>query len=549
MKPEKMLRKIVSCCLVTLALFILVACNQLIKTSNYESSQVSKKDYESEITTEGKYKVLASFNKQLVKYTDKTSNNAFSFDINNGNITWSYRNENSYWKYVDKNNVECIIYDYRGDIKSWYGWVYNDEGNVVKITEKSSDGKIINWVELKYDAYGNKTEEKEYNTNGIITYRITFSYNENGDQADFIKYNANGAVFAHHEQQYDERGNKTKYKRQENGEEGWIENEYKYDDNGIKTEFVQFYADGVVKAIDKFDAAGHIVESITNREDGSENNKIETEYDSKGNKTKYKSYKNETIFLHHEWKYDDNGLLIDFIAFNAEGNQLNREKYKHDTNGNLIETIYYYGNTIKCCVKCVYDVKGNMLEMTTITPDGKVIERRVKTYSKDNIITSDMFYVGDILSMGYEEKYDSNGNRIEFIDYVNGGKIVNHFECKYDSKGNEIEAVYHNLIDSITIRCEKKYNIDGNLTEFIEFDNYNKILNRREYTYDSKKNLIECVYYDASDTVTKRDEYKYKYLDLTDEQYTEYQNIMNRDEVYEVFKKIPDIKFTPNKWD
>ncbi len=73
-------------------------------------------------------------------------------------------------------------------------------------------------------------------------------------------------------------------------------------------------------------------------------------------------------------------------------------------------------------------------------------------------------------------KYDSNGNKVEWLMYNSDGSLESKTIYKYDSNGNIIE--------------ESGYDSEGNLTDNV-FG-----VSKTIYKYDSKNRIIESISYD-----------------------------------------------------
>ena len=195
--------------------------------------------------------------------------------------------------------------------------------------------------------------------------------------------------------------------------------------------------------------------------------------------------------LQKKWGYDENEKIKDSTIYSYENNYIqmyfydkngklkhtDKQKYKYNPKGELIEKVdynrtmtYEKGKLIQIkfpdyIVKYKYDDKGNLIKSTTYDNDNKIIQKPIEnnyhnnyTYSyhidtikyiakkddKNNIIELNSYDKNNNLlqERKYKYTYDYNDNLIEFKNIENGKKITHikhHFE--YDEKQNWIERL------------------------------------------------------------------------------------------------------------
>jgi len=100
-----------------------------------------------------------------------------------------------------------------------------------------------------------------------------------------------------------------------------------------------------------------------------------------------------------DYFYNSEGLLTNFLSYDHEGDQINKEKYSYDVHGNLImkHIIENYGESFKYGYK--NDSLGNMIELTI--------------YKNDSLFSQ---------KSSYSYEFDSQGNWIRRIEFVNGNE-------------------------------------------------------------------------------------------------------------------------------
>ena len=167
-----------------------------------------------------------------------------------------------------------------------------------------------------------------------------------------------------------------------------------------------------------------------------------------------------------------------------DGSLFNKETYKYDTKGNLIERSirHYTVDSFSDKKTYKYDAKGNRIEANGFRGEGngQPYEETYQYDAKGNLI-----YTFTSLFTSYNYKYDDNGNLIEGIVSGDEGGPVCISTYKYDDNGNTIE--------------ENNYNPDGSLISKITFE------------YDDKGNYIERNSYDTEGSFWEKETFKYKF--------------------------------------
>ena len=212
-----------------------------------------------------------------------------------------------------------------------------------------------------------------------------------------------------------------------------------------------------------------------------------TSYDSEGNVT---SIKKE--------EYDTDGNIINTIFYDANGTAYRSEEYQYDNNDNLIMSARYDENK-NLTSKTEYDSNGNQLSAISYDENGDIEQHT-------------------------ENTYDENGNRIKYVSYFSDGSIQS--QSYYNTNGNVIESISYDEDRSITSQRTCEYESDGSIhiSELTKDYDNNSLYVENEYFYDSNWNILKEVNYNASGEVYNQTEYEYVGEKLMTELSTQYSN-------------------------
>jgi hypothetical protein len=160
--------------------------------------------------------------------------------------------------------------------------------------------------------------------------------------------------------------------------------------------------------------------------------------------------------------------LISYHIFKSSAAE--RDEYKFDVKGNLIEQRSSYGGGLPGYTKFTYNAAGKLIQQREYSNDdslgtlsnytyisnkvvikedsiktpyqGVIVEKtRYKYNDRGELIEETNIYEGHEYTITYG--YDDKGNRILMI----GGTYHDTATIKYDEHGNEILRVYHNVND------------------------------------------------------------------------------------------------------
>ena len=231
------------------------------------------------------------------------------------------------------------------------------------------------------------------------------------------------------------------------------------------------------QTLDRMIAAG--TQDVYNYQNGA---KLEMYFDGDNEVARVFTNEEGTVEYTFKARYDANGELLEERGYDSEGIQRTRTVYTRDADGNVLEKLTY-GETGALDSRRVYslDSDGNVLETTIYDWTGSV--EHVITFS-----------------------YDSEGREIQ-MEYKDGdSNCLSRSTTTYASDGSGRESFED---DDGTTQIQR-YDPEGNLLEYIRYDASGKQEYRGVNRYDDKSHKIEWCSYDADDKLSYREVYIYR---------------------------------------
>lgn len=170
---------------------------------------------------------------------------------------------------------------------------YGKANKLVETKRYARSGELVRRDVYTYDAQGRTAEIVSYDVFDNLEGRQVFTYGENGRDNEKITYDARGAIDYRVVERYDERGNLVELSS--------------YDDKGLTESFAYVYDD-----------ANRILEEKRLTSDG-------------------------LILSQQNFKYNDNGLLIEYVDDDKFHGQYSVTTYRYDDKNNLVEEMSYSG--------------------------------------------------------------------------------------------------------------------------------------------------------------------------------------------------------------
>ena len=274
-----------------------------------------------------------------------------------------------------------------GELERWGEATYDENGNEVEWKSYDNEGTITYRRECTYDENGNQVI-KEYGEQDRLVSEKT--YNTDGKILCYTDYSEEGMEISKSISSYDENGNELKCERYSSDKEGRLEldwvGEYEYDESDRKIVCKQYFynkeGEEIVISFSQesdyvydndgklsieylydldtgekqlylwithlYNAMGDEIETKSYGADGVLNKILRWEiiYDENGNciRNRQKDDFDGKILDDREWKYDDNGNIIEEVRYGENGDIYFWFASKYDDNGNIIEEVRYDEN-------------------------------------------------------------------------------------------------------------------------------------------------------------------------------------------------------------
>ena len=173
--------------------------------------------------------------------------------------------------------------------------------------------------------------------------------------------------------------------------------------------------------------------------------------------------------------YNEKGNQIKICRYDKYGKIDNKNTYKYDEKGNIIEHNTYDDGRLVFKDIYKYDEKGNKIEKNHYYYDGRLDYKTTYKYDeKGNNIEENIYdYDYDGYGSKYTYKYDEKGNNIEKNYYGSNGRLDYKNTYKYDEKGNNIEenTYYYDDRPIENYSYEYEYDKNNNWTQKIQYRN------------------------------------------------------------------------------
>ncbi len=153
--------------------------------------------------------------------------------------------------------------------------------------------------------------------------------------------------------------------------------------------------------------------------------KISYKYDAEGSMVEENHYNSDSKLEYqilYEYKYDEKGNVVEQIEKGSESKTNRRITYGYDDKGNLVEEKWYYADgTLSWHVTYRYNDKGYKVEEITNSIEQSPSKITYKYDDKGgNTERDEYFHSGGLVRYKNQYKYDSQGNWIKRIKYVDG---------------------------------------------------------------------------------------------------------------------------------
>jgi antitoxin component YwqK of YwqJK toxin-antitoxin module len=212
------------------------------------------------------------------------------------------------------------------------------------------------------------------------------------------------------------------------------------------------------------------------------------EYDAKGNETLEIKY-NAKGRIEEKYKnaYDDNGFLIEEITY-LDGKEIAEHKtYERDEKGVILKAFKHYQDDSKDTLEYKYDENGLLLEVKTIDSYGEVEATEISEYENGKLILKEKHEYDELMEKDTYQ-YDDNGNVIENEHWTEEAGTV-RFANSFDDRNNLIESLIYNKKGDLVSKSVYTYNDQNKIVTVIE--EAPGVVNTTEIAYDDHGNAIK----------------------------------------------------------
>jgi len=214
--------------------------------------------------------------------------------------------------------------------------LFDNIGNVSRVTTFNPKGAIINIEKFKYDSHGNKTEYSRYpgSLDTQAAYQKLSKYNDKNLVTEETGYD--GVEHFTNVYKYDDSDNLVEIRYMKNNV---LSEKRAFSKNGNTTSVAIFNATGVLtsKLMLRYDDHENLVEETAYGVNQSELEKKTYNYDNNKNLKEEAKYKLDKITLRTFYNYDASGNLIEISEENPGSAKYIKKSYSYDASNNLIQ--------------------------------------------------------------------------------------------------------------------------------------------------------------------------------------------------------------------
>lgn len=258
--------------------------------------------------------------------------------------------------------------------------------------------------------------------------------------------------------------------------------------------------DGYKNAYKEFDENGNVTKEIYFRQ-GDINQELSYKYDHNQQKTKYENYdaSKDEISFQQIIDYNDKGKKIQEKRYN--GSEHFKINYKYNNQGDRTESIKKKRKKSGASVtyeleeKRIYNRDGNKVTIEVLTPDDALIKKIVN-------------------------KYDNNGNLVEFSEFDENDNRLKQISYEYNEKNQKIKEIKHQRGNFIYEK-QFQYNDQNNVAEIQTEEPKGEVYISKVFDYDNDDNLVKEMRFEP-----RVDKYSHKKFSYNED------NILEEVEVY-----------------
>lgn len=220
-------------------------------------------------------------------------------------------------------------------------------------------------------------------------------------------------------------------------------------------------------------------------------------FDTGGNLLEEEMYINRD-FRRRTYTYNKSGKLLACESYDEKGLSY-FSTYDYDITGTYAtsETVYNKDGSVSSKLKSHYDARGNQTEFIAYSRDDRMTSKTTYVYNaKDYLIEEHLNNVEpSLLEVTWISSYDDKGNRIG-LDRYDPGKPVYKQTFGFDANRNKIEDNVLNDDGSVKHKVTYTYDAQKNKTEITEInsDGIIKFKTVISYEYDKHGNWLNSTH-------------------------------------------------------
>jgi hypothetical protein len=237
--------------------------------------------------------------------------------------------------------------------------------------------------------------------------------------------------------------------------------------------------------------------------------------------------------------FDADGRVLERTTFNSDGTVLSsqthsyegarvvetrnepeseagasRTAFTYDDEGHLIESVAYASaGAVVVRIGYAYDSDGRMTEMITSTPAGVSVRFAFGYDEAGNLVETTAFDADDVMRSRSVNTYDADGNKLSATGYDPTGGVVSTTSYSYSSDGALRETTIENADGAVLHRTTSDYDPEGKVVQTVLANPAAGTLWKILFEYDDAGMKALESRYNKLDQLAGRTKYVYEYRD------------------------------------
>ena len=420
-----------------------------------------------------------------------------------------FRNGAFLEKYKDENGNENfrLFYDADGALQSWYYADYDSQDQLTRHICFDGNSAVQYTTVWRYDENGNLMQQEETTADGSVVYRWEAQRSDTGSILVSSQYGRDGSLESRTEFDYDAQGTCLGWMKFDSQgiQSSWLE--YTYRPSGNKESYVIWDADGS-HSVGLYDDNGNVIEYSDYNADGTLNYREEATFDADGNRLTDNRYRSDgTLSSWYEYSYDADGSEIGFYSHASYNDSTTWYEKVRDLRGRTVIQYWYwddggYGQE-------QYLPQGMIASSSSWTADGRLSS--TFEYSFDALGNKTASHSCDFNKDGtWSESWGDGSNTLKRVIYAADGSVTQTTEWEYDDQGNTTAVYTYDADGKLSEEVTSEYDSQGNRTkrESCWYESGSVTYWSADF-YDTDGNTIKSYSYNPDGTVSAWYEYEY----------------------------------------